>query len=188
MGNPIVRLPEGWKDELRDIVISGDSSSKIYHTLRVWIDANSATQEGYDPFGLPENYDTEAACVIFQEIMPRWIEEFLAKNSRYGETANLLGSKGQFADMWRKVGPLKRMLWDEEELIGESVEEVVRDLIGHCFLTLYYRQKEYEQAKRDHVEKIRAGARKKYQGENDLRPSGRDSLDDLVQHDMEAGK
>jgi hypothetical protein len=94
------------------------------------------------PIDLPENYSTEAASVIFQDILPQWSEEFLEKNSRYGETANLLGAKGQFADLWRKIGPLKRILWDGKDLPGESAEEVLRDLIGHCFLTLYFINKE----------------------------------------------
>jgi hypothetical protein len=46
--------------------------------------------------------------------------------------------KGQFADIWRKIGKLKTALWDgrPDQLVSEDVDEVIRDLIGHCFITL----------------------------------------------------
>lgn len=68
------------------------------------------------------------------------------KASRYehggGDTADVLGAKGQFADINRKFWVLKGMLWDEtispypDKGEGESVEEVLMDFIGHAALTI----------------------------------------------------
>lgn len=70
--------------------------------------------------------------------MPAWAELFAQKNAEYGDNAHVLGTKGQFADIWRKIGKLKTALWDDqpERLTSESAEEVILDLIGHLFLTL----------------------------------------------------
>ena len=73
---------------------------------------------------------------ICETHIPRFIELFSAKNEEYGENAFVLGVKGQYADMHRKFPKLKRALWDDEPLVHEPVEEVLMDLIGHCFLTL----------------------------------------------------
>jgi hypothetical protein len=61
---------------------------------------------------------------------------FEDKNRGYGDTAYLLGARGQFADMWRKMGKLKHTLWDGNEPVGEDIEEMLMDLIGHCALTI----------------------------------------------------
>jgi hypothetical protein len=55
---------------------------------------------------------------------------------QYGDTFLELGLKGQYADIHRKVGPLKRALWDEIELPNEGPREICLDLIGHCLLTI----------------------------------------------------
>jgi hypothetical protein len=47
-----------------------------------------------------------------------------------------LGTKGQFADIWRKIGPLKRQMWEGLPPTREGTREIVMDLIGHCLLTL----------------------------------------------------
>lgn len=74
---------------------------------------------------------------IMQDLLPEWQQHFEAKNNEYGgESANVLGARGQYADMHRKFPKLKRALWDGASLQFESVEEVLMDLIGHCFLTL----------------------------------------------------
>jgi hypothetical protein len=77
---------------------------------------------------------------------------FRTKARDYGErsgifTADLLGSRGQFAEIWRKVPKLKKGMWDEEPLENESVTEILQDLIGHCLLALDYLDK----AHKDHV-------------------------------------
>lgn len=68
----------------------------------------------------------------------RFIQLFNERTIEYGDHAFLLGSRGQFADMSRKMGKLKTGIWDDNHgaLVSEGVEEVVLDMIGHCFLTL----------------------------------------------------
>lgn len=63
---------------------------------------------------------------------------FLERNRGYGDTGYVLGAKGQYADMNRKMGKLKHTLWDGHEAVGETEEEMLMDLIGHCLLTIDY--------------------------------------------------
>lgn len=67
-----------------------------------------------------------------------FIKLFDDRSREYGEHAFVLGSGGQYADMSRKMGKLKTVLWDRnpDQLTSEGIEEVVNDMIGHCFLTL----------------------------------------------------
>jgi hypothetical protein len=85
-------------------------------------------------------YPTEQAQEIMEEIWPEVRALFLRKNAHYGETANELGLKGQYADIHRKVGPLKRLLWDGVPQFDdcEDAQEIASDMIGHLLLTLYY--------------------------------------------------
>jgi hypothetical protein len=74
---------------------------------------------------------------IIVEILPAFVERFVQKSLHYGPgNANVLGPAGQFADIWRKIGPLRRALWDGEELTQESPREICVDLIGHALLTI----------------------------------------------------
>jgi hypothetical protein len=86
----------------------------------------------------PDQFATDQAEKIFKEILPAVLERFVRKNADYGGTAHFLGAKGQFADINPKFWKLKRALWDGEKLVGESVEEILEDLIGHCLLSLYF--------------------------------------------------
>lgn len=72
------------------------------------------------------------------------LEKFNEKNKDYGDTSYLLGVKGQFADMHRKMGKLKRALWDDIELNGEDEIEILRDLVGHALLTIDFLEQEKE--------------------------------------------
>lgn len=84
------------------------------------------------------SYATDQAESIFKEILPAVLDRFVRKNADYGGTAHFLGAKGQFADINPKFWKLKRALWDGEKLVGESIEEILDDLIGHCLLALYF--------------------------------------------------
>jgi hypothetical protein len=59
-----------------------------------------------------------------------------------GDLADHLGVKGQFVDINRKFWRIKAMLWDEvvpmypDAGMGEDVEEVLMDFIGHAALTI----------------------------------------------------
>lgn len=89
------------------------------------------------------NETDELRDILLKE-MPQFLELFISKNQEYGENAQTLGARGQFADIWRKIAKLKTGLWDghEDRLKSEGVDEILRDLIGHCFLTLRIRQAE----------------------------------------------
>ena len=80
-------------------------------------------------------------------VLPKVLELFLNKNKDYGDDFDefKLGAKGQFVDLWRKVGKLKKALWDGKPLVGEQVPEIMMDLIGHLLLALL----DPKQAKRD---------------------------------------
>lgn len=77
---------------------------------------------------------------ITQDLVPEFLEMFRRKNKDYSsddfDTHRLLGTRGQFSDIYRKVGKLKKALWDEQPLVGEQPREILFDLIGHCFLTI----------------------------------------------------
>lgn len=81
----------------------------------------------------------------FERIMgvhvPLWAKRFELKSRDYNsgstgwEPHTFLGVRGQFADIWRKIGKLKKSLWDGEALQGEQPVEIIDDLIAHLFLT-----------------------------------------------------
>lgn len=73
---------------------------------------------------------------ILETLIPEWVEKFTEKNKDYGNDANRLGTRGAFVDIYRKVGKLKRAIWDGQELKGEQPREILLDLVGHCFLTI----------------------------------------------------
>lgn len=95
---------------------------------------------GDGPVYITESSDSPELREIVSSILPEWTLLFASKNSdygSYGDSAGVLGIRGQYADIWRKMSKLKRSLWDGEELKFEGADEVIRDLIGHLFLTLY---------------------------------------------------
>lgn len=85
---------------------------------------------------------TQQGEYIFFNVIPKVIEMFLGKNQDYGDTSFELGIKGQYAELHRKMGKLKRSMWDGEELMYEKTDEVLTDLIGHCLLSLYFLERE----------------------------------------------
>lgn len=83
-------------------------------------------------------FATEQARAIFREVLPPVLERFVRKNADYGNTAAFLGARGQFADLNPKFWKLKKALWDGDKLLGESIEEICSDLVGHALLTIYF--------------------------------------------------
>lgn len=80
---------------------------------------------------------------LLAEVLPPTVSLFRSKARDYSErsgifTADLLGARGQFAEIWRKIPKLKKGMWDGETLENESVEEILQDIIGHCILALGY--------------------------------------------------
>jgi hypothetical protein len=83
--------------------------------------------------------DQGLRCIYIAE---QTLNLFLERNQGYGATSDHLGARGQYADMWRKMGKLKHTLWDGNEPVGEGIEEMLQDLIGHCLLTIDYLHRE----------------------------------------------
>lgn len=83
-------------------------------------------------------YPTELAAYICDMLIPEWKALFLKKNSGYREAHGLLGVKGCFPDVWRKVYRLKAAFWDEVDTSewSEPPREILLDLIGHAFMIL----------------------------------------------------
>lgn len=89
---------------------------------------------------------------IVDRLVPEWIQHQRLKAEDYNskkslddfgigipqvfENADVLGIPGQFAEIWRKIWKLKKGMWDGADLVGESVREILLDLIGHCFLAI----------------------------------------------------
>jgi hypothetical protein len=69
-------------------------------------------------------------------LLQEWVTLFIGKQKDYGDSADDLGAPGQYSELHRKMGKLKKALWDGEALAGEQPDEVLFDLIGHCFLAI----------------------------------------------------
>lgn len=72
-------------------------------------------------------------CIVIAE---RALERFIQRNKDYGDEARVLGLKGQYSDLNRKIIKLKRIMWDDVEPVNESLEEILQDLLGNILLTL----------------------------------------------------
>ena len=82
------------------------------------------------------DYPTPLARDIHERIFPEWSAKFLVKNAGYGATHALLGIKGCFPDLYRKVHKIKSAIWDGKDLVGEQPREILMDLIGHAFMII----------------------------------------------------
>lgn len=80
----------------------------------------------------PTDFDRIINQIIPKELVPKLRED----QKQYGDNHRSLGPAGQFADIWRKIGPLKRALWEGKRLPREGVREICMDLVGHCLLTV----------------------------------------------------
>lgn len=95
-----------------------------------------------------EEGDSSELKAIAQHHMPEWLRLFAKKNADYGSgSAFELGERGQYSDIHRKMIKLKRAMWDGEELGFEDTDEIIKDLIGHLFLTLHMRGMKEEAAR-----------------------------------------
>lgn len=97
--------------------------------MRITPDGDSVAISG-------QSGDSRELVNIATHLMPEWLRLFAAKNADYGDGAKVLGVRGQYADINRKMLKLKRSLWDGDQLQFEDSDEVIMDLIGHLFLTL----------------------------------------------------
>ena len=76
--------------------------------------------------------------------LPHVVQMFRSKARDYGSgrhfTADALGARGQFAEIWRKVGKLKRCMWDGKDMAYEQTDEILADLFGHIMLAIDYNE------------------------------------------------
>lgn len=92
----------------------------------------------------PDEEKVERVSNIMDEAQTLYKRKAAGYKGVEGDTADILGAKGQFADINRKFWRLKAMLWDEvvpmypDAGAGESVEEILMDFIGHAALTIDY--------------------------------------------------
>lgn len=85
------------------------------------------------------NVPNEQAMRIVSSILPKVVELYLNKSRDYdGSLGDMigLGPQAAFVDIWRKVGKLKLALWDGRDMVGEQVDEILADLVGHVLLVL----------------------------------------------------
>jgi hypothetical protein len=80
-------------------------------------------------YGLPER---------FSEVLGTALEAFAEGYREYGPgAADELGLAGQWGDLHRKVGKLKRSLWQgNQNLTREDESAILNDIVGHCLLAL----------------------------------------------------
>lgn len=79
------------------------------------------------------DYPTPEARLIFEYLVPKFTKGFLIKNAQYSSVEHL-GPRGVFPDINRKVGVLRRHVWDGTAPDIDATEDVIRDMIGHLFL------------------------------------------------------
>ena len=107
---------------------------------------------------LRKGLDGTAVDRIRDSWVPIWLKNFERKARDYNsattgwEPHTFLGVKGQFADIWRKIGKLKKALWDDEPLEGEQPLEIIDDLISHLFLTRDLLLQQEASARLEHIE------------------------------------
>lgn len=101
----------------------------------VWVEKLSDKEVKYEFQNIPN----EQAMRIVTDVLPKVIELYMKKSRDYGGNVMSmlkLGPKASFVDLWRKVGKLKRCLWDGEPMQGEQTDEILADCIGHILITL----------------------------------------------------
>ena len=88
--------------------------------------------------------DSKTVSYITKFLVPEWEKLFREKNAGYGDMHQELGTKAQYVDLHRKIGKLRRALWEGQDIGAESAREVLLDLIGHAFLTIQLIDREEE--------------------------------------------
>lgn len=78
----------------------------------------------------------QAHKAIKDSLLQECVDQFNRKANDY-KGNELTGAKGQYADLVRKINKLRLSVWEEENLIHESAEEVTRDMFGTVLLMLY---------------------------------------------------
>lgn len=74
--------------------------------------------------------------VVTNDISDEALDKWLEKNKDYGEQLFDFDVRAQALELNRKNGKVKDALWYGKPLQFEKLEEVLFDLIGHCFITI----------------------------------------------------
>lgn len=110
-------------------------AAEIIGNPAVWVDGLADNKLTLEIDRIPN----DQAMRIVRDVLPKVLELYLNKSRDYGgnvmDMINL-GPKASFVDLWRKVGKLKRALWDEQPMVGEQADEILMDLIGHILIIL----------------------------------------------------
>jgi hypothetical protein len=93
------------------------------------VQADGEAPEFPEFYGLPER---------FSEVLGSALEAFAEGYREYGPgAADELGLAGQWGDLHRKVGKLKRPLWQgDPNLTREDESAILNDIVGHSLLAL----------------------------------------------------
>lgn len=123
----------------KEITVKDEKPGKVKFVARPNYGFLAAFPRSSQLIAADNEYEREREA-RWAQIMDEAFELFILKSRDYGKAGDLLGARGQFADMWRKFGKLKAQIWDNPEraINFEGPEEVLKDLIGHSILFLDY--------------------------------------------------
>lgn len=131
----------------------GDGSKKIESVVCTGIPASERGDGGF-PVGSPDRISIEAFTAhatitndgdplpeatqyMIETLLPELGKKLLIDGRHYGgSNHHILGTRGQFAEIWRKLGPLKNQMWDGKGSTREDTRTILMDLIGHCLLAV----------------------------------------------------
>jgi len=106
------------------------------------VTAELRLQPTLDPQGRPISPSPDpsvgpAHMYILSKLLAEVADNVILGARQYGRwNHHVLGPMGQFADIWRKIGPLRRAMWEGADLPREGQREILMDLIGHCLLAV----------------------------------------------------
>jgi hypothetical protein len=110
--------------------MGGHKAVEILNRPAVYVEVTGETSAHLEFLNM-----TPESMKIVTEHLPDIMERFMSKNVDYQDFALAdLGPRAHFVGLWRKVGKLKRALWDGEKLQHEGTVEVLDDLFGHLLL------------------------------------------------------
>jgi len=99
------------------------------------VDGRGQVVKDLDEAELEERGALAAIFEEAQELHFRKRQDYVRSGKDGGDD---LGAAGQYAELHRKDGKLRRALWEGEELIGEQPREILLDMIGHAVKAIRY--------------------------------------------------
>ena len=71
-----------------------------------------------------------------EAILAELKQAMVAGHDHYGEMHRELGAKGQYADLHRKLGVLKRVIWEGHDTTREPLREIAMDMMAHLVMLI----------------------------------------------------